>query len=133
MLPTFKTASRIKRMIPSTRPLLPSTAPYPPPHLELPLQPVHRASAHEHPELPWLHDELHVPIVEAELLRRQQELDRTRLAGPERDVPQGGKRTHGSRDARYLVPHIQLDDFGEIGRASCWKACWSAAMRIGIF
>src|SRR5439155_13471907 len=63
--------------------------PRPPhPHLELSLQPSHRAPPHVHPELPRLDDELHALIVQAELSGRQLELHRARFAGLQGHPPE---------------------------------------------
>src|SRR2546422_349892 len=57
---------------------------------ELRLQSAHRAPAHEYPELPGLHDELHVLVVEPQLLRGELEVHRARFTRLEGDPTEPG-------------------------------------------
>src|SRR6266550_961829 len=61
-----------------------------PAYLELRLQSAHRAPAHEYPELPRLHNELHILVVEPQLLWRELEVYRARFTRLEGDPTESG-------------------------------------------
>src|SRR5439155_4708300 len=87
-----------------------------PADLEFRLQSAHRAAAHEYPELPGLHDELHVPVVKAQLVGRELEVQRARFARLQGDPTESGQGADRPGHARHLVVHVQLDDFGTFAR-----------------
>src|SRR6266566_2552782 len=86
--------------------------------LELRLQSAHRAAAHEDPELPGLDDELHVLVVEAQLLRRELEVYCARFTRFEGDATESGQRAHRPRDARDFVVHVELHHLGTLAAAA---------------
>src|SRR6266550_8198912 len=86
--------------------------------LELRLQSAHRAPAHEDPELPRLHNELHVLVVEPQLLWRELEVYRARFTRLEGDPTESGQRADRPGHARHLVVHVELDDFGTLAATS---------------
>jgi len=55
-------------------------------------------------------------IVQPELLGRQFELYGARFAGLQGHAPEPRERAHRPGDARHLVVHVQLGDFGAFTR-----------------